>query len=111
MDREDAPPVDLLEEIRAALDGVDDLLHGRVVDIEMARVRVVTDPAQFQQTFAGLIAAAVAETEAANAITVRVVRSGQTARIEVINEGGRLTHDALSMSVTLAAGTSHAADG
>jgi signal transduction histidine kinase len=111
MDREDAPPVDLLEEMRTALDSVDDLLRGRVVDIEMARLRVVTDPARFQQTFAGLIAAAVAQTEAANAITVRVARSGKTARIEVINEGNPLTHDVLSMSVTLAAGTAHAADG
>jgi signal transduction histidine kinase len=111
MDGEDAPPVDLLEEIRAVLDRVDDLLRGRVVDIEMARVRVVVDPAQFQQTFAGLIAAAVARTDAANAITVRVARSGKTARIEVINEGSPLNDDVLSMSVTLAAGTSHAADG
>jgi signal transduction histidine kinase len=111
MEREDTPPVDLLEEIRAALDRVDGLLRGRVVDIEMARVRVVTDPAQFQQTFAGLVAAAVAQTEDANAITVRVARSGKTARIEVINEGSPLADHPLSMSVTLEAGTSHAADG
>ena len=110
MDRENAPPVDLLEEIRAALDSVDDLLRGRVVDIEMARLRVVTDTSQFQQAFAGLVAAAVAQTEAANAITVRVARSGKTARIDVINEGNPFTDDVLSMSVTLAAGTSHAAD-
>ena len=79
--------VDLLEEIRAALDGVDPLLEERVVDIEMARLRVVTDPALFRRVFGRLIGAAVAQTEPANSITVRVARRGKTARIEVINEG------------------------
>ena len=93
MDRDDPPPVDLLEEIRAALDGVDPLLGGRVVDIEMSRLRVVTDPRVFRRVFAGLIAAAVAQTEPPNSITVRVARTGKSARIEVINEGSPVAHD------------------
>jgi hypothetical protein len=86
MDRDDLTPVDLLVEIRAALDGVDQLLEGRVVDIEMARLRVVTDPTLFRRVFARLVAAAVAQTEPADSITVRVARTGKNARIEVINE-------------------------
>jgi K+-sensing histidine kinase KdpD len=78
--------VDLLTEIRAALDGVDPLLEGRVVDIEMARLRVVTDPTLFRRVLGRLIGAAVAHTEPANSITVRVARKGKTARIEVVNE-------------------------
>lgn len=35
--------VDLLEELRAALGGVEPLIAGRIVDIEMARVRVLID--------------------------------------------------------------------
>ena len=87
MDRVGPTPVDLLEEIRAALDGVDPLLGGRVVDIEMARLRVVTDPTLFRRVLGRLIGAAVAQTEPANSITVRVARTGKTARIEVTNEG------------------------
>ena len=86
MDRDDLTPVDLLEEIRAALDGVDPLLVGRVVDIEMARLRIVTDPSLFRRVFARLIGAAVAHAEPASSITVRVARRGKNARIEVVNE-------------------------
>jgi light-regulated signal transduction histidine kinase (bacteriophytochrome) len=78
--------VDLLEEIRAALDEVDPLLEERVVDIEMARLRVVTDPTLFRRVFGRLIGAAVAQTEPATSITVRVARRGKIARIEVVNE-------------------------
>ena len=76
MDRDVPTPVDLLDEIRAALDGVDPLLGGRVVDIEMARLRVITDPMLFRRVFASLITAAVAQSEPANSITVRVARRG-----------------------------------
>jgi signal transduction histidine kinase len=139
MARDDPTPVDLLEEIRAALDGVDPLLSGRVVDIEMSRLRVVTDPLLFRRVFAGLIAAAVAHTEPPDSITVRVARTGKSARIEVLNEGSRIAPDDLEdvtpeaeefraiggeigtagptgaatywMSLPLAPGTSSAADG
>jgi light-regulated signal transduction histidine kinase (bacteriophytochrome) len=95
MGRDEVAPVDLLEEIRAALDSVDSLLRGRVVDIEMARLRVVIDPAQFQRVFAKLVSAAVAQTEPPNSITVRVARSGKVARIEVENDGTRVGGDEL----------------
>ena len=88
MDRDDVTPVDLLDEIRAALDGVDPLLVGRVVDIEMARLRIVTDPPLFRRVFGRLIAAAVARAEPATSITVRVARKGKNARIEVVDEEG-----------------------
>jgi signal transduction histidine kinase len=139
VDRADPTPVDLLEEIRAALDAVDPLLCGRVVDIEMSRLRVVTDPTLFRRMFARLITTAIAQSEPPNSITVRVARTGKSARIEVINEGSPLAHDDLGdvtrdaeelraiggelggtgsigtatywMSLPLAPGTSSAADG
>jgi hypothetical protein len=108
MDPDGATPVDLLEEIRAALDRVDGLLRGRVVDIEMARLRVVTDPERFRRAFAELVTAVVAEAEPAIAITVRVTRSGSTASIEVTSEGSAVGQ---RLSLPLAPGTSSASDG
>ena len=78
--------VDLLEELRVALDGVEPLIAGRIVDIEMARLRVLADPVLFRQEFASLIESAVADTEPTRAITVRVARTGKSARIDVVNE-------------------------
>jgi signal transduction histidine kinase len=59
----------------------------------MPRVRVLTDPTLFRRVFAGLIAAAVAHSAALDSITVRVARTGRTARIEVINEGHPAAQD------------------
>ena len=87
MDRTEPTPVDLLDEIRAALDAVDPLLSGRVVDIEMARLNVLTDPPLFRRVFGRLVGAAVAQTEPPDSITVRVARTGKRARIEVVSEG------------------------
>jgi len=84
----DVPSVDLLEEIRAALDGLEPLLVGRTVDIEMSRVRVLAEPMLFRRVFAECIASALAHSEPSDSITVRVARTGKAARIEVINEGG-----------------------
>ena len=53
--------VDLLEELRAALDEVEPLIAGRIVDIEMARLRVLADPVLFRREFASLIESAVAD--------------------------------------------------
>ena len=86
--------VDLLEEIRATLDGLEALLVGRVVDIEMSRLRVLTDPKRFRRVFGELIESAVARSQPTESITVRVARTGKTARIEVLNEDGRVAvHD------------------
>ena len=104
--------VDLLEELRAALDAVEPLIGGRVVDIEMARLRVLADPVLFRQEFASLIESAVADAEPTHSITVRVTRTGNSARIDVAGEGdgARLDDVIGSMTLPLAPGGSSAAD-
>jgi hypothetical protein len=109
---EDQSPVDLLEQLRVALDDVEPLLAGRIVDIEMARLRVLTDPVLFRREFASLIESAVTDSEATHSITVRVARTGGTARIEVCADHDGAPSDRVigSMTVPLAPGTSSAAD-
>ena len=104
--------VDLLEELRVALDGAEPLIAGRIVDIEMARLRVLADPLLFRQEFASLIESAVAGTEPNHAITVRVTRTGKAAGIVVVNERGSERSDEVigSMTLPLAPGASSAAD-
>jgi hypothetical protein len=104
--------VDLLEELRAALDTLEPLLGGRIVDIEMSRVHVLADPVQFGLEFASLIESAVADTDPTHSITVRVARTGKAAQIVVVSErgGGRLDGVIGSMTLPLAPGTSSAAD-
>jgi light-regulated signal transduction histidine kinase (bacteriophytochrome) len=105
--------VDLLEELRAALDELEPLLTGRVVDIEMSRVRVLADRTPFRREFASLIESAAATGEPNQSITVRVARTGKSARIEVLNEGDGARTDVVvgSMSLPLVVGASSAADG
>ena len=100
------PPVDLLEVLRAALDELEPILAGRVVDIEMPRVRVIADPVQFQEEFAALIEAAAADA-AGDPITVRVQRTGKAVRIGVVNERDGAPQNGLvgTITVTLAPGT------
>jgi hypothetical protein len=104
--------VDLLDQLRAALDDVEPLLRGRIVDIEMARLRVLADPARFHREFASLIESAVADEESTHSITVRVARTGGAARIEVFDDrdGGPSDGAIGSMTVPLAPGASSAAD-
>jgi K+-sensing histidine kinase KdpD len=104
--------VDLLEQFRAALDGVEPLIVGRIVDIEMSRLRVLADPELFRREFASLIESAVAAAEPMHSITVRVTRTGKSARIDVVNEsdGARLDDVIGSMTLPLAPGASSAAD-
>jgi signal transduction histidine kinase len=101
------PSVDLLELLRAALDELDPILAGRIVDIEMPRVRVVVDPVRFRQEFAALIEAAAAGAEAGDPITVRVERTGKAVRIRVVDERGGAPQDGLvgTITATLAPGT------
>jgi hypothetical protein len=105
--------VDLLEELRAALDELEPLLVGRVVDIEMSRVRVLADQTLFRGEFASIIESAAARGEPNQSITVRVARTGKTARIEVLSELGGARSDVVvgSISLPLADGASSAADG
>lgn len=104
--------VDLLDELRAALDELEPLLAGRIVDIEMSRVRVLADPEPFRLEFASLIESAVADAESRHPITVRVARTGKAAQVEVVSErgGGRSGAVIGSMALPLAPGASSAAD-
>jgi signal transduction histidine kinase len=79
-------PVDLLAEIRAALDDVEPLLAGRVVDIEMSRLRVLVDPPAFRRDLADLVGSAVEQSDLSDTVTVHVARTGRSARLEVRNE-------------------------
>jgi light-regulated signal transduction histidine kinase (bacteriophytochrome) len=94
-------PVDLLEELRAALDELEPLIAGRIVDIEMSRVRVLADPVLFRREFASLIESAVSDAEPTHSITVRVARTGKTAGIEVVVERGSARSDAVMGSISL----------
>ena len=96
-------PVDLLDELRAALDALEPRLAGRAVDIEMARVRVVIDPVEFRREFTALVESAVAEGEPTEPIVVHAARRGKVAQIQVAGAPG-------SMTVPLAPGGSGAAD-
>jgi signal transduction histidine kinase len=101
------PSVDLLEVLRAALDELEPILAGRIVDIEMPRVRVLVDPVRFRQEFAALIEAAATGAEAGDPITVRVERAGRAVRIRVVDERGGAPQNGLvgTITVTLAPGT------
>jgi hypothetical protein len=105
--------VDLLDELRGALDELEPLLRGRIVDIEMSRVRVLADPILFRREFASLIESAVSDAAPTHAITVRVARTGKAAGITVVTEGGGARSDTVigSMSLSLAPGAASAADG
>jgi hypothetical protein len=87
--------VELLEEMRAALDTLEPLLRGRTVDIEMSRVRVLADPMIFRRVFAAGIAYALERSGQSDAITVRVGRTGKAARIEILIEGVDVAPDEL----------------
>jgi hypothetical protein len=76
--------VDLLEQIHAALDELTPLLHRRVVDIEMPRLKVGADAAALQRALVAVIGRCVEHSE--GAITVRASRQGKAARIEVTGE-------------------------
>lgn len=86
VDAEDLTSVDLLEEIRAALDRLEPLPLGCTIDIEMSRLRVLADPMVFRRACAAVIGYAVAHSEPSDAIIVRCAREEKRARIEVVTE-------------------------
>ena len=108
----DLTVIDLLEEIRAALDGLGPLLLGRTVDVEMPRLRVLADAAALRQELGDLVEAAIASTGRSDAITVRVSRAGKSARIEIVSDGDRGGGTGVTSSITvpLAPGASGHAD-
>ena len=79
--------VDLLEQIRTALDELTPLLDRRAVDIEMPRLTVGADATALQRALVGVIGRVVEQTE--GAITVRTTKQGTAARIEVMGEYSR----------------------
>jgi len=79
--------VDLLEQIRTALDELTPLLHRRAVDIEMPRLTVSADATTLQRTLVAVIGRAAQHTE--GPITVRTTKQGTAARIEVTGEHPR----------------------
>jgi hypothetical protein len=76
--------VDLLEQVRTALDELTPLLHRRAVDIEMPRLTVAADATTLQRALVAVIGRAAEQTE--GAITVRTTKQGPAARIEVTGE-------------------------
>jgi len=76
--------VDLLEQIRTAVDELTPLLHRRAVDIEMPRLTVDADATTLQRALVATIGRAAEHTE--GAITVRTTKQGTAARIEVTGE-------------------------
>jgi len=79
--------VDLLEQIRTALDELTPLLERRAVDIEMPRLTVDAEATTLKRALVALIGRAVEHTE--GDITVRTTKQGKAARIEVSGEHPR----------------------
>jgi C4-dicarboxylate-specific signal transduction histidine kinase len=84
----DARMVNLLEQIRAALDALEPRLTDRVVDIEMARLFVVGDEAALRRALIALIDRGVDQYE--GHLTVRTTKQRTAARVEVTGEQRRL---------------------
>jgi hypothetical protein len=105
--------VDLREELRGALDELEPLLVGRVVDIEMARLWVLVDPAAFRSEVVALVADAVADTDPNRVVTVRVARAGSSVRIDVVRDADGSGDDDVvgTIRVPLAPGSTSAAPG
>lgn len=104
--------VDLREELRGALGELEPVLVGRVVDIEMARLWVLVDPATFRRDVVALVADAVAGTDPTRAVTVRVARTGGSVRIDVVRDDDGTGDDVVgTIRVPLAPGSTSAAPG
>ena len=85
--------VNLLEQIRAALDVLEPRLIDRVVDIEMARLFVVADEDALRRVLIALIDRGVDQFE--GHLTVRTTKHRGEARIEVSGEQRRLAPTAV----------------
>jgi hypothetical protein len=88
--------------------GLGSLLSDRTVDIEMSRVRVLADPTRLRQELGDIIGSALAESAPMAAITIRVERTGQSARIDVIDDDRATVIESLTLPI--APGTGSAAD-
>lgn len=79
--------VNLLEQIRAALDELAPRLGQRIVDIEMPRLFVVADADALKRALAALIDRAIEQSE--GDIVVRTTKQRNAARIEISSERPR----------------------
>lgn len=77
--------VNLLEQIRAALDALEPQLAGRVVDVEMPRLFVDADSVEsLRRVLVALIERGLAQYD--GTLTVRTVKQRSAARVEVTGE-------------------------
>jgi hypothetical protein len=76
--------VNLLEQIRAALDELTLRLEGRVVDVEMPRLFVAADPEPLSRALVALFERALDMYQ--GDVTVRTTKHGGAARVEISGE-------------------------
>jgi hypothetical protein len=88
--------VNLLEQIRVALDELKPRLSDRVVDIEMARLFVVADEDALRKVLVALIDRGIDQYE--GHLTVRTTKHRNDARIQVSGEQRRLIPTAVDWS-------------
>ena len=89
------------DELQAALDVVEPLLAGRTIDLELASLQVLVDPASFRRELGAIVATAVTATEPSAAITVRVARRGGSARVDVVIDGDGSRADEVVGTITI----------
>ena len=100
--------VNLLEQIRAALDELEPRLAGRIVDIEMPRLFVVADADALKRALVALIGRALEQSE--GEVVVRTTKQRKMARMEITGERSRQRGEAgwpsdLARDVDTIAGT------
>jgi signal transduction histidine kinase len=86
-------PLDLADEIPAAMTLLEPLLEGRPVTVEVPSVRVVADATLLRRALSNLVSNAAKYSPAGTAVTVRAAATGRLATIEVIDRGVGLTAD------------------
>ena len=86
-------PVDLADEITAAVALLEPLLEGRLVTVEVPSLRAIADAALLRRALSNLVSNAAKYSPAGTAITVRAAVSGTLARIDVVDRGVGLTDE------------------
>lgn len=97
--------VNLLEQIRAALDSLEPHLEGRIVDVEMPRLFVDADDVDgLRRALGALIERGLAQYD--GSLTVRTTKQRGTARVEVTGERRALAPTVPEWSESIAAAVS-----
>lgn len=86
-------PVDLVEEINAAMTLLAPLLEGRPVEIDVPAMKVVADPTLLRRALSNLVSNAVKYSPAGTPITVRAAAHGRMAHVDVVDRGAGLTSE------------------